>query len=158
MTAATALNQTKKPITAPKADQLDAESLFDWLGLRPGQKLVATRINADTGVLNGLRIRLQQTVDGRQIAISLDSYAVTPQTGAQTDPVLRLSFGQSRDGAVLKLRQVQWRHQRIALDADKLDSVLADVARISQSLRRQYLPAITSLEALVSASVTEKEA
>jgi len=119
---------------------------------------VATRINADTGVLNGLRMRLQQTVDGRKIAISLDNYAVTPQTGAQTDPVLRLSFGQSRDGAVLKLRQVQWRNQRVTLKADKLEVLLADVARISQSLRSQYLPAIASLDALLSAFVTEKDA
>ena len=158
MSIAPAIHQPRQAAASRAAANLEADTLFDWLGLTPGQKVVATRINADTGVLLGLRISMKQKVDGRQIAIALDSYAVAPQTGAKTDPLLRLTFAVAPGADLIKLRQVQWRGQRVSVAANQLEPLLEDVARISLSLRRQYLPAVSSLDTLLSAAVTEKDA
>ncbi|MEO0392093.1 MAG: hypothetical protein AAF213_02470 [Pseudomonadota bacterium] len=156
MNTAPASHTQPKNSGSKPGPSLDAETLSDWLGLQPGQKTVATSINADTGVLQGLRMALKQKVDGRQIAVALDSYAVAPQTGAQTEPVLRLTFDKSRTGDALKLRQVSHRGQRLTLATGQMETLLEEVARISQSLRRQYLPAIASLDAMLSPSVAKK--
>lgn len=158
MNNTSAIQKNANGNTPKRQVSLDAETLFEWLDLQPGQKRVATRIDDATAILSGLRIRLQKTVDGRKIGISLDEYTVKPETGAKTDPVLRLSFEQSRTGNGLKLRQVQWRQQRVTVTEGDQEALLADVARISHSLRRQYLPSLQPLYALFMNAVTEKDA
>jgi len=129
---------------------LDADGIIDWLRMTPGDKLVATRTNIDTGVLAGLRMRLDQDLTARQISIALDAYRMAPDAGASTAKLLRLTLGRRGSAETMSVRKCLWRGRVVDLDPAKLEDLLGEMARISQSLRRSYLPPIKSVDELLT--------
>lgn len=156
MQQSTLHNQMSTNMNSTAERVLDAEGVIDWLHINPGEKLVATRTNVDTGVLAGLRMRLEQDLAGKQIVISLDGYRMAPDTGASTSKLLRLTLARRGSSDVMGIRKCVWRGQVMTLASDDLDNLLAELARVAQSLRRSYLPPIKSLDKFFNATVEQK--
>ncbi|MBV6631432.1 MAG: hypothetical protein KI792_00215 [Alphaproteobacteria bacterium] len=130
------------------AEKLDAETLIEWLDLQPGQKLVATHLDVDTGVLDGLRLRMTQDVGARQVVIILDQYRVSPGGGAKIQPLLRLFLARGAGRDDLRPRSCRWRGRPVQLNSQQLEVLTGDLARIARSLRVQHLPPLDPLEAV----------
>jgi len=130
------------------AQKLDTETLIEWLDLEPGQKLVATHLNVETGVLDGLRLRMTQDVGGRQIVIILDQYRVSDGAGAKIQPLLRLFLARGAGDEDLRPRSCRWRGRPVQLSPEQLETLTGDLPRISRSLRVQHLPPLAPLEAV----------